>query len=363
MNFLLKFTKIIFVNSEIMFKNIALIFILFISFITYWFAEEVWDTWAFSAWEQSENQAAENETSDYKIASEKAELDQLNKDLKLDYNQKNAESVNLQKEVDELKNQTTDLKNERDEVNWNPNSTKEEKEEADSKYESVSKEYGEKIIEKRKFDNENNITEESVSNYKKLVENQKTQEKSYNQALIKNWNLAQKTQWTKYMLDLAEQELFNAQEASKNCWNECSDEVKSTLTNAQKNVNGLKADYQKAKEEYDNSELAENDITSRWFEIKVDTFTPWLKLESIGAENTNQVINYTLGTIIQRLMIALWSFSLIIMTIWAWYIILHNWQDELLNKWKSIFMSWVYALVVALSAYYLVSIVRFIIFS
>jgi hypothetical protein len=78
--------------------------------------------------------------------------------------------------------------------------------------------------------------------------------------------------------------------------------------------------------------------------------------------DTKQNVNYALGTIIQTLMIALWSLALLIMTVGAGYIVLHHGQDELLSKWKSIFMSWVYALVVALSSYYLVAIFRYILF-
>jgi hypothetical protein len=63
------------------------------------------------------------------------------------------------------------------------------------------------------------------------------------------------------------------------------------------------------------------------------------------------------------MMIALGSLSVLIMTIWGWYIIMHNWQDELLSKWKSIFMSWVYAMSVALSSYYIISIVRYLLYS
>jgi hypothetical protein len=73
-------------------------------------------------------------------------------------------------------------------------------------------------------------------------------------------------------------------------------------------------------------------------------------------------VNFALGTIIQKLMIGLGSLSVLIMTIWAWYIVLHNGQDELLNKWKSIFMSGIYAMAIALSSYYLITIVRYILY-
>lgn len=79
--------------------------------------------------------------------------------------------------------------------------------------------------------------------------------------------------------------------------------------------------------------------------------------------DTSQVINRTLGTIIQKLMVALWVLAVLIMTVWAGYIIMYHGQDELLSKGKSIFMAGVTSLVVALSSYYLVSILRFILYN
>ncbi|MCP4523374.1 MAG: hypothetical protein GY828_04080 [Candidatus Gracilibacteria bacterium] len=77
---------------------------------------------------------------------------------------------------------------------------------------------------------------------------------------------------------------------------------------------------------------------------------------------TEKSVNTFLGTIIQKLMMALGVLSVLIMTIGGGYMILYHGKDELLSKGKSIFMSGVYALVVALSSYYLVSLVRFILY-
>ncbi len=117
---------------------------------------------------------------------------------------------------------------------------------------------------------------------------------------------------------------------------------------------------QKAKDAYDGSTESKNDITSRGFSISVNDLTPGL---DVKGKTTKENVNYALWTIIQKMMMALWSLALLIMTIWGWYIVLHHWQDELLSKWKSIFMSWVYALVVALGSYYLVAILRYILFN
>jgi hypothetical protein len=81
------------------------------------------------------------------------------------------------------------------------------------------------------------------------------------------------------------------------------------------------------------------------------------------AEWTSGVVNFVLWTIIQKLMIALWVLSVLIMTVGGWYIIMYHGQDELLSKGKSIFMSGVIALVVALSSYYIVSGLRFILYN
>lgn len=112
-----------------------------------------------------------------------------------------------------------------------------------------------------------------------------------------------------------------------------------------------------------NNSFAENnwDISSTGFLINVWNITPgW---NSLIQKTTGETINYTLGTIIEKLMIGLGSVSILIMTIWAWYIIIYHWQDELLSKWKYIFMSWIIALVVALSSYYMVSLLRYILYS
>ena len=100
-------------------------------------------------------------------------------------------------------------------------------------------------------------------------------------------------------------------------------------------------------------------IDKSTFKIWVnETIWVWFKVEW----DTSQVINRTLGTVIQKLMIALWVLAVLIMTIWGGYIILYHGQDELLSKGKSIFMSGVTSLVVALSSYYIVAILRYILY-
>ena len=101
------------------------------------------------------------------------------------------------------------------------------------------------------------------------------------------------------------------------------------------------------------------DLTSPDFQINVDDISPWIVWQW---STTKERVNWLLWTFIQNMMIALWILSVFIMTIGSWYMILHNGQDELLSKWKSIFMSWVYAMIVALTSYYLIAIVSYLLY-
>ncbi|MDD3646683.1 MAG: hypothetical protein PHH06_04745 [Candidatus Gracilibacteria bacterium] len=97
------------------------------------------------------------------------------------------------------------------------------------------------------------------------------------------------------------------------------------------------------------------------FMIKTNDFVPGGKSIKTGS-TAKENINNALSTIIQKLMVALGVLSLFIMTVGAGYIIMYHGQDELLSKGKSIFMSGIIALVVALTSYYLVSLLRYILY-
>ncbi len=124
-----------------------------------------------------------------------------------------------------------------------------------------------------------------------------------------------------------------------------------------------KAQEQKSNIWDNNSCSWEDELCSNSFQINVWDITPWWEKLKLKWNNVKEKINFLLWTIIQKLMIALGTLALLIMTIWAWYMIFYHWQDELLSKWKSIFMSWVIALIVALSSYYIISFIRFILYS
>lgn len=108
------------------------------------------------------------------------------------------------------------------------------------------------------------------------------------------------------------------------------------------------------------SEATTEDISSPGFEIDTHTFFPWAK--TAGKDNIEQNTNYYLSKIIQMLMVLLGSVSLLIMTVWAGYMIMYHGQDELLSKGKSIFTAGIISLIVAGSSYYLVSAIRFLLF-
>lgn len=144
---------------------------------------------------------------------------------------------------------------------------------------------------------------------------------------------------------------------------ENSSEAQS-LQNAKNELQKAEGDLQKAQHLVNCAEWwsnAWNCIDQPTFQIKVSDISPGGNI--FQWSNTEQTANSLLGTIIQKLMVALWSLSLLIMTIGAGYMILYHGQDELLSKWKSIFISGIVALAVALSSYYLVAFIRFILYS
>ncbi len=108
---------------------------------------------------------------------------------------------------------------------------------------------------------------------------------------------------------------------------------------------------------------AANDMTDAWFQIDVKTFTPGGGDLFMKGEGTYGMINVLLWNTIQYLMIAMGTLALLTMTIGAGYMIIHAGNDEMLSKGKSIFTSGLIALAVALSSYYIVALVRYLLYS
>lgn len=114
----------------------------------------------------------------------------------------------------------------------------------------------------------------------------------------------------------------------------------------------------------DSSKLLASTNDIRKVDFMIDTTSLlWVNRLKDDGWNAKKTLNTTLWTIIQKLMIWLGSISLLIMSIWAWFMILYSGHDELLSKWKSIFNAWIIALVVALLSYYLVSLLRFVLYT
>lgn len=80
-------------------------------------------------------------------------------------------------------------------------------------------------------------------------------------------------------------------------------------------------------------------------------------------ESTKKRVDWGLLTIIQRLMIPFWVISVIILTIWAWFMILSGWMDEHITKWKKIFKMWLISISVALCSYLLVELLKYLLYT
>ncbi len=89
----------------------------------------------------------------------------------------------------------------------------------------------------------------------------------------------------------------------------------------------------------------------------------WISPKQIDTSvNAKETIDEWLKLIVNRLMIGFWVLSLFIMTIGWWYMIFAHGQDELLNKWKSIFTSGIIALIVALWAWIIMKLVIYLLY-
>jgi len=105
---------------------------------------------------------------------------------------------------------------------------------------------------------------------------------------------------------------------------------------------------------------ASNNIKEANFEINVSDITPG-SVELIWAW-AGETIDNVLLTILEKLIVVFGVFAVFIMTLWAWYMIIYHGQDEFLSKWKSIFMSWIIALAVALSAWVIVKLFAYLLY-
>lgn len=102
-------------------------------------------------------------------------------------------------------------------------------------------------------------------------------------------------------------------------------------------------------------------LCSDSFMIPTSKFSPgWAGLNKASSKAT---INGFFTVLIKKLMVALWSLALIIMVVWAGFMITAMWKDDSLNKWKTIFKAWIIALAIAMSSYFMVSFLSYILYS
>lgn len=106
---------------------------------------------------------------------------------------------------------------------------------------------------------------------------------------------------------------------------------------------------------------ANTDIKSSNYTIKTQDIVPWTTYKTTNRD-TKKRVNDSLLVIIQKLLIPLWVLSAFVMAIWAGYMILSSWQDEVLNKGKKIFKMWIFAVVIALISYLLVELVKYLLY-
>lgn len=100
-------------------------------------------------------------------------------------------------------------------------------------------------------------------------------------------------------------------------------------------------------------------ICSSAFTIQLDDF--WLAGELIWG-TAKETANNVIGRIIQSMMILIWVVALFIMTIGAGYMIIYHGDEELLSRGKGIFTAGISALVISLSAYYIVDLVGYLLY-
>jgi hypothetical protein len=105
---------------------------------------------------------------------------------------------------------------------------------------------------------------------------------------------------------------------------------------------------------------ASNNIKDANFEINVSDITPG-SVDLIWA-GAGETIDNVLLTVLEKLIVVFGVFAVFIMTVGAGYMIIYHGQDEFLSKWKSIFMSWILALAVALSAWVIVKLFAYLLY-
>jgi hypothetical protein len=127
----------------------------------------------------------------------------------------------------------------------------------------------------------------------------------------------------------------------------------------EKEVSNTRKTYDEALNKYAKDPASKKDFSSIWFELNTSDLFPWNRYWK--KDDYKEDIYDFLMDIIQKMMIWLGSIALIIIVIWSSFMILYYWEDSMLTKWKSIFSAWIISLIVALSAYYMIEIIKYLI--
>lgn len=101
-------------------------------------------------------------------------------------------------------------------------------------------------------------------------------------------------------------------------------------------------------------------LADKSFVLPVKDLVPWW---TFSWWTTKSRVDNWLVTIIRKLMIPFWTLALFVMTIWWGYMVMSNWQDETLSKWKRIFRWWLISLSIALCSYVMVALLTFLLYA
>ena len=107
--------------------------------------------------------------------------------------------------------------------------------------------------------------------------------------------------------------------------------------------------------------FASDDFKSIDFTIDIKDFTGMWK-DVVSWWTLDQKANNFFWEIIDILLSAVWVIALFVMVVWAWFMVFYNWQDEMLKKWKNLFMWWILWLVIALTSYYIIALIKYFIY-
>lgn len=110
-------------------------------------------------------------------------------------------------------------------------------------------------------------------------------------------------------------------------------------------------------QDWEKEKVWEGKLKDSDFMINTNAFVPWNKFNEWWF--IKEKLQNWLWTIIQRLMIPFWVLAVLVMVIWAGFMILSNGNDETLNKWKKIFKMSIFSLCLALSSYVAVELLKY----